>query len=54
MSIEIGEGELVAVLGPNGSGKTSLAYTIMGHPVYRVVEGRILYRGEDNNRAASL
>ncbi|MDP9145205.1 MAG: Fe-S cluster assembly ATPase SufC [Actinomycetota bacterium] len=40
-------GEIHALMGPNGSGKSTLASVLMGHPVYRVTEGRILYKGED-------
>jgi Fe-S cluster assembly ATP-binding protein len=34
-------------MGPNGSGKTSLAYTLMGHPDYHVDAGSISWAGED-------
>jgi Fe-S cluster assembly ATP-binding protein len=34
-------------MGPNGSGKTSLAYTLMGHPDYHVDAGSITWAGED-------
>jgi Fe-S cluster assembly ATP-binding protein len=33
-------------MGPNGSGKTSLAYTLMGHPDYHVDAGTITWKGE--------
>jgi len=33
-------------MGPNGSGKTSLAYTLMGHPDYKVDAGDITWRGQ--------
>jgi len=32
-------------MGPNGSGKTSLAFTLMGHPDYRVDAGSVTWRG---------
>jgi Fe-S cluster assembly ATP-binding protein len=47
VNLSIPEGEVHALLGPNGSGKTSLIMTIMGYPEYRVAEGRILFYGED-------
>jgi len=47
INLEIKEGEIHALFGPNGSGKTSLLMTIMGFPDYRVTEGRIVFRGKD-------
>jgi len=40
-------GEVHVLLGPNGSGKTTLLMTIMGYPSYHVVEGQILFGGQD-------
>ncbi len=40
-------GEVHALMGPNGSGKTSLAFTLMGHPDYRVDAGSVTWRGQD-------
>ena len=34
-------------MGPNGSGKTSLAYTLMGHPDYKVDAGTVTWQGQD-------
>ena len=34
-------------MGPNGTGKSTLAYTIMGHPSYSVTEGEIFIDGRD-------
>jgi Fe-S cluster assembly ATP-binding protein len=34
-------------MGPNGTGKSTLAYTLMGHPAYIVTEGEIWFKGEN-------
>ena len=41
IDLTISEGETVAVLGPNGHGKSTLLNVIMGHPRYKVTEGSI-------------
>jgi len=45
VSIEIAQGAIVAIVGANGAGKTSLIRTIAG--MYKPARGRILYRGQD-------
>jgi len=45
-NLEINSGEIHAIMGPNGTGKSTLAYTIMGHPSYQVTQGDILLDGE--------
>ncbi|HEY6959285.1 MAG TPA: Fe-S cluster assembly ATPase SufC [Candidatus Limnocylindria bacterium] len=40
-------GEVHAIMGPNGGGKSTLALTIMGHPKYKVTRGEIRYGGQD-------
>ena len=40
-------GEIHAIMGPNGTGKSTLSETIMGNPKYRVTEGQILLNGEN-------
>ena len=51
VNLTINPGEIHALMGPNGSGKSTLASVLMGNPVYRVTEGRILYKGEDITKA---
>jgi len=47
VSLSIPEGEVHALLGPNGSGKTSLMMTIMGYPAYKVTKGQIIFADRD-------
>ena len=47
VNLTISEGETVALLGPNGHGKSTLLNAIMGHPRYTVTEGEILFDGKD-------
>jgi len=47
VDLTINSGEFHAVMGPNGTGKSTLAAVIMGHPSYDVTKGSIIYNGED-------
>ncbi|MBT3189542.1 MAG: Fe-S cluster assembly ATPase SufC [Anaerolineae bacterium] len=47
LNLEIKAGEIHAIMGPNGTGKSTLSYAIMGHPAYEVTEGEILFDGQD-------
>jgi Fe-S cluster assembly ATP-binding protein len=47
VDLSVAQGQIHAIMGPNGSGKSTLSYAIMGHPAYRITEGRILLDGED-------
>jgi len=51
VNLTVNQGEIHALMGPNGSGKSTLASVLMGNPIYRVTEGRILYKGEDITKA---
>src|ERR671934_2249660 len=45
VDIEVGEGEIVALIGANGAGKSTLMMTIFGNP--RAREGCITFAGRD-------
>jgi len=47
IDLEIEPGETHVLFGPNGSGKTSLLMTIMGYPQYKVIGGKIVFKGVD-------
>ena len=47
VDLTIKQGEIHAVMGPNGTGKSTLAQAIMGHPSYEVTEGEVLVDGEN-------
>lgn len=47
VNLTIHTGEIHAIMGPNGTGKSTLSQAIMGHPSYTIVEGEILLDGED-------
>lgn len=43
LNLEIKDGETHAIMGPNGTGKSSLAKTIMGHYLYKIDNGSIYF-----------
>ncbi len=47
IDLEIPAGEIHAIMGRNGSGKTTTANIIMGHPDFEVSEGSVELNGED-------
>ena len=47
VNLSIKGGEIHAIMGPNGTGKSTLSQVIMGHPKYEVTSGTITMDGED-------
>lgn len=47
VNLVVKQGEVHALMGPNGTGKSTLAYTLMGHPNYEVTQGEILFKGKN-------
>ena len=47
VNLTIRSGEVHAVMGPNGTGKSTLAYALMGHPKYKITEGEATLDGRD-------
>lgn len=47
INLVVPRGELHAIMGPNGNGKSTLAKVIVGDPEYTVTEGEVLVDGEN-------
>jgi Fe-S cluster assembly ATP-binding protein len=47
LNLDIGSGELHAIMGPNGSGKSTLGYALAGRDGYAITEGSIEFEGKD-------
>lgn len=47
VNLLVRQGEVHALMGPNGTGKSTLAYSLMGHPNYEVTEGEAWFKGQN-------
>ncbi len=47
LDLTIQRGEIHAIMGPNASGKSTLAHALMGHPRYEVTQGKVLLKGKN-------
>ena len=47
VDLTVRTGEIHALMGPNGTGKSTLANVLMGHPSYQVSAGEILFKGKN-------
>lgn len=47
LTLTVADGEVAAIMGPNGTGKSTLSYVIAGRDGYDVTEGQVLLNGEN-------
>ena len=47
VDLTVKQGEIHAIMGPNGTGKSTLAYTLMGHPSYEVTAGEVWFKDKN-------
>lgn len=47
INLEINDGTTHVIMGPNGTGKSSLVKALMHHPAYKMSGGSVLYNGDD-------
>ena len=47
LDLTVKQGEIHAIMGPNGTGKSTLAYSLMGHPHYEVTQGEVFFKGQN-------
>jgi len=47
LNLDVGSGEVHAIMGPNGSGKSTLSHVLAGREGYQLTAGEILFEGQD-------
>lgn len=47
VNLTVKQGDVHALMGPNGTGKSTLAYTLMGHPGYQVTKGEVIFKDKN-------
>src|SRR4030065_475851 len=47
VNLTVKPGEVHALMGPNGTGKSTLSYALMGHPHYEVTQGEAWFKGQN-------
>lgn len=51
VDLSIGKGETHVLMGPNGTGKSTLGYALMGNPRYTIKSGEIWFQGKNITEA---
>ena len=51
VNLTVGKDETHVLMGPNGTGKSTLGYAVTGNPEYTVTSGEIIFDGENITRA---
>ena len=46
-NLTINQGEIHAIMGPNGTGKSTLASALVGKPDYEITSGSVFFKGQD-------
>jgi Fe-S cluster assembly ATP-binding protein len=52
VNLRIEKGQVHAIMGPNGTGKSTLSNTLLGHPAYEVTKGEMIFKGQIINDMA--
>ena len=47
INLEVGAGQVHAIMGPNGSGKSTMSNVLVGHPAYQVTDGSVIFKGKN-------
>jgi Fe-S cluster assembly ATP-binding protein len=47
INLNVNAGEVHAIMGPNGGGKSTLAQVLAGHPAYEVTAGEVIFEGKN-------
>jgi len=47
LNLDVGSGEVHAIMGPNGSGKSTLSHVLAGREGYQLTAGEVLFEGQD-------
>ena len=47
VDLTVHRGEIHALMGPNGTGKSTLAYALMGHPNYEITQGEVWFKDQN-------